>query len=94
MPDTVIARYATSRGMVPPKRRLVGVGDVRRLLGASGFAVDRIAPPEIAAAQRQNASAAMRLMIDAYLLASGGALGRQVMSLIGPTLVVAARRRN
>lgn len=94
LPDTVIARYATSRGMVPPQRRLVGAGDVRRLLVASGFAVDRIVPPAIAAAQRQNASAAMKLMIDAYLLASGGALGRQVMSLIGPTLVVAARRRN
>jgi hypothetical protein len=32
-------------------------------------------------------------MIDAYLLASTGTLGRQVLSLIGPTLVVTAHRR-
>jgi hypothetical protein len=79
--------------MVPPKRRLVGARELRRLLGEHGFAVDRVIPPTIAEAQRRNASAPMKLMIDAYLLASAGTLGRQVLSLIGPTLVVTAHRR-
>ena len=91
-PDGAAARYARWRGQVPPVRRLLGARDVRRLLAAHGLGHVAIEPAVIAASQREAASGALRLAVDAYGLASATAIGRMFLAAAGPSLVVTAVR--
>lgn len=92
LPDAVVARWALRHGMVPPRRRLLSAGGLRRMLHAADFTDVLIEPPAIAEAQRTGASPLLRAAVDAYRAASRFAPGRAALRAVGPSLLAVARR--
>ena len=92
LPDGLVGAWATRRGMVPPRRRLLDAGDLRRLITPPSFEDLRIGPPPVADAQRAGASPAIRAAVDAYRMVSRSAIGRAALLAIGPALLAVARR--
>ncbi len=92
MPERVVSAWARRHGMVPPRRHLLGAGNVRRLLSAPMFAHPRIGPPPVTDEQRQGASPVIRAAVDAYRVVSRSALGRAALVAIGPSLIAVAQR--
>lgn len=91
-PERVVNAWATRHGMVPPRRRLLGAGDLRRLIAPPAFANLRVGPPPVTDAQRDAASPAVRAAVDAYRVASRSAPGRAALIAVGPSLLAVARR--
>lgn len=92
LPDRVVSAYAARRGMVPPRRRLLGAGELRRLMAGAAFDGIRIGPPPVTDAQRQGASPLIRGAVDAYRVAARSAIGRAALVAVGPSLIAVARR--
>ena len=92
MPERIVGAWATRRGMVPPRRHLLGAADVRRLLAPPRFDQLRMVPPPVSDAQRQGASPVIRAAVDAYRVAARNAMGRAALLAIGPSLIAVARR--
>jgi hypothetical protein len=78
--------------MVPPRRRLLGAGDLRRLIAPPAFRKFRVGPPPVTDAQRHGASPAVRAAVDAYRVASRSAPGRAALVAVGPSLLAVAQR--
>lgn len=91
-PPPVVAAYARRRGMVPPKRRLLGAGELRRLLRQHGLRTTRLGPPPMSESQRANTAGAMRLAVHGYELIRRVPPGRRFLQTFGPTLVAVAHR--
>ena len=91
-PDSVVNVWAVRRGMVPPRRRLLGARDLRSLLSAPLFDNARLEPAPITDAQRNGASPVIRAAVDAYRVVARTAVGRSALVAAGPTLVAVARR--
>jgi SAM-dependent methyltransferase len=92
LPGRAVAAWATRRGMVPPRRHLLGAADVRRLVRPPDFEKLRIGPPPVTDAQREGASAAIRVAVDAYRVAARSGIGRAALMAVGPSLIAAAQR--
>lgn len=92
LPDRLVAAWATRRGMVPPRRRLLSARVLRRLLRESGFRDVHIEPPPIAAAQVAGSSRLVRLAVGGYRATARTAVGRAVLSAIGPSLLCVATK--
>ena len=90
--EGLVRAWATRRGMVPPRRRLLSAGELKRLLPAPAFDQQQIGPAPVTDAQRQGASPVMRAAIDAYRVVSGTAIGRAALVAIGPSLLAVARK--
>jgi SAM-dependent methyltransferase len=91
-PPALAARYARWRGQVPPVRCLLGAGDVTRLLARHGLEHVMIEPASIATSQRDSAPGIVRLAVDTYGLIARNAVGRRLLTMVGPTLVITAER--
>jgi ubiquinone/menaquinone biosynthesis C-methylase UbiE/uncharacterized protein YbaR (Trm112 family) len=92
LPNRVVAAWATRRGMVPPRRRLLSARELRRLLEECGFRDVHIEPPPIAEAQIAASSRLVRLAVGGYRATARTAVGRAVLSAIGPTLLCVATK--
>lgn len=92
LPEGVVNAWATRHGMVPPRRRLLGGGDLRRLVAPPTFGKLRVGPPPVTDAQRDAASPAVRAAVDAYRVAGRSALGRAALVAVGPSLLAVAQR--
>lgn len=92
LPDRLVAAWATRRGMVPPRRRLLSARVLRRLLQESGFRDVHIEPPPIAGAQIAGSSTLVRLAVGGYRTTARTAVGRAVLSAIGPSLLCVATK--
>lgn len=92
MPDRVVAAWASRRGMVPPRRHLLGARSLRAMLAGLPFSHTKLGAPPIADSQLRGASPAIRAAVSAYRAAAGSAAGRALLLTIGPSLLVVARR--
>jgi len=92
LPNRLVAAWATRRGMVPPRRRLLDARDLRRLLEEGGFRDVCIEPPPIAEAQVAGSSRLVRLAVGGYRATARSAMGRAVLSAIGPSLLCVATK--
>jgi len=92
LPDGIVSAYAARRGMVPPRRHLLGAGELRRLMAGAAFDGIRIGPPPVTDAQRQGATPVIRAAVDAYRVAARWGIGRGVLVAVGPSLIAVARR--
>lgn len=91
-PEGVAAWYARRIGAVPPRRRLLSAAGLRRLLASHGFTGMRVALPSIDQAQRAGLSPLLGLAINGYHLLKALPVSRQLLEIIGPSLLVTARR--
>jgi len=91
-PDGVAAWYARRIGAVPPRRRLLSGGGLRTLLAPQGFADIRVALPSIDDAQRVGLSPLVAAGVDGYHVMKGLPVFRQLLEIVGPSLLVTARR--
>lgn len=92
LPDRVVSAYAARRGMVPPRRHLLGARELRRLMAGAAFDGISIGPPPVTDAQRQGASPVIRAAVDAYRVAARSVIGRAGLVAVGPSLIAVARR--
>jgi SAM-dependent methyltransferase len=92
LPDGTVAAWASRRGMVPPRRRLLGTGDLKGLVSAPAFEGLRVGPPPVTDAQRNSAPGAIRLAVDAYRVVARTSIGRAALVALGPSLLGVARR--
>jgi SAM-dependent methyltransferase len=92
MPDRVVGAWAMRNGMVPPRRHLLGSGNLRRLVSPPLFERTRLGPPPVSEAQRQGASPLIRAAVDAYRVTARTAIGRAALVAIGPSLIAVAQR--
>lgn len=92
MPGAVTRAYVRRRGGIPPARRLLSIGALRRVLKQSGFADVRIALPDVTAAQRVSFEATTRVILAIYAKVKRSAPGRIILERIGPLLVAVARK--
>ena len=86
LPVRWTSAWVRRRGGVPPARRLLGAGGLRRLLEGSGFRDIRIALPGIGAAQRENLTAALRLLAGAYGVARRLPVVSALLRAVSPAL--------
>ena len=92
LPDGIVRAWALRRGMVPPRRHLLGAEDLRRLLSAPLFGNVRLGPAPVSDAQRNGASPVIRAAVDAYRVIAQSSLGRAALVAIGPSLLAIAQR--
>lgn len=92
LPEGLVRGWAVRRGMVPPRRHLLGAGDLERLIAAPAFQQRRIGPPPVTDAQRAGAPPLIRAAIDAYRVVGRVAAGRAALVAVGPSLLAVARR--
>lgn len=92
LPDRWIAAYIRRRGGVPPRRRLLSAGSLRRLLEEAGFRGISIGLPRLGEARREALSGPLRLAAAAYGFALELAPARALLRRIGPLLSARAVR--
>lgn len=93
LPDGVTAWYMRRRNAIPPVRRLLSAGSVRRLVGDANFAEVDVFLPDFPPEQLRYLSAALRAAVGAYHALNRAPGGAQLLKLIGPRLLVTARPR-
>jgi ubiquinone/menaquinone biosynthesis C-methylase UbiE/uncharacterized protein YbaR (Trm112 family) len=86
LPRRVVARYVRARGGIPPVRRLLAAGELRRFLRHAGFGSLSIFVPDIPAEQRAGFGPALRRVIDLYNAAVSTSAGRAALLRVGPLL--------
>ena len=92
LPDRVVGAYVRRKGGIPPKRKLLSTGELRRGLVRAGFDEVRTFVPEVPAGQRSGFGPGLRRIIDAYNTAVRTPPGRAVLLRIGPLLHAVARK--
>lgn len=93
-PQKMLAAFAKRQGAIPPKRNLLSMRALSRLIKDAGFDPTRIVLPRIADAQRSQFGIAFRTLIDCYGIAQQLPLTRQFLFLVGPLLNAVAQKPN
>jgi SAM-dependent methyltransferase len=91
-PKRWLAAFAKRQGAIPPKRNLLWLRSLSRLIQDAGFSPARIVLPRIAAAQRSQFGIALRTLIDLYGFAQRLPLTRHFLFLAGPLLHAVAQK--
>jgi ubiquinone/menaquinone biosynthesis C-methylase UbiE/uncharacterized protein YbaR (Trm112 family) len=91
-PQKMLAAFAKRQGAIPPKRNLLSMRSLSRLIKDAGFDPTRIVLPRIADAQRNRFGIAFRTLIDCYGIAQQLPLTRQFLFLAGPLLNAVAQK--
>jgi SAM-dependent methyltransferase len=86
LPQRWVAAYVRRIGGIPPRRRLLSVRSLSRLIREAGFGPPRVLLPDVPPDQRRQFGAATRLVIDLYRLATRLPLSRRLLYWIGPLL--------
>ncbi|MBI4590747.1 MAG: methyltransferase domain-containing protein [Candidatus Rokubacteria bacterium] len=92
LPDRWVARYVRRMGGVPPKRRLLSVRSLSRLIRETGFGAPRVLLPEVPPDQRRHFGTSMRVLIDLYRAARCLPLVGRLLYWIGPFLQAVAEK--
>ena len=92
LPDRWIAAYIRKRGGVPPRRRLLWDGRLRRLLLDSGFREISIRVPRLSEDRIAGLEGPMKLAASAYQAALEIAPLRLLLRKIGPLLSASAEK--
>ena len=92
LPGPAVAWYVRRKGGIPPYRRLLSAGGLRRLARRHGFTDGRVFLPDIAPEQRAAVSGFLRTAIDLYRAARRTPGARRALIAIGPLLHAAFRR--
>ena len=92
MPRAVVDAVARFRGVLPPRRTLLGVGTLSRLLAAAGFTEVRIQGPDLPAGAFAGAPRWLRPAIAAYARLRSVPITAPLALRLAPLLVVSARR--
>jgi SAM-dependent methyltransferase len=92
LPSALVARYIRRRGGIPPRRRLLSAGRLRRLLRDAALRNVRLAVPAVTAAQRAAFGGPVRVLAGVHnrILTTG--VGRSALLRLGPTLLAVAQR--
>lgn len=92
LPQRWVAAYVRRIGGIPPRRRLLSVRSLSRLIREAGFGPPRVLLPDVPPDQRRQFGAATRLVIDLYRLATRLPLSRRLLYSIGPLLHAVATK--
>ena len=92
MPERLTSAYARSKGALPPQRQLLSLSGLARLLRHAGLGARRYSVPGILAAQRRGRGVVFAFAAAVYELTRRLPVIRQVLFLIGPTLIATARK--
>lgn len=90
--NAFVARYATRRGMVPPRRHMLSARAARHLVRSAGFDAVKTTVPPVAAEQVQQAGRVIRAASAVYTMARTLPLTRSLLEWVGPTIVLSAAR--
>jgi SAM-dependent methyltransferase len=90
MNDSSTARWATARGIVPPRRHLLTAASLRALLARAGYDDIRVSVPRISDEQRRGIPPHLRAAIRAYNMLRASTPGRALLRTVGPSLLVTA----
>lgn len=94
LPESWIGAYVKMKGGIPPKRQLLSVGELKRLLHCSGFKVPVLGLPDISDTQRLYFSKGLRVIIDLYRITTKLPLTRWILYKIGPLFHAVTRKAN
>lgn len=92
LPKRLQDRYALSQGAIPPKRNLLWVKTLPRLLRNAGFTPPRLLLPRISDTQREQAGSLLKRFVDLYLAAQAFPVSRHLLFLIGPSLLAVTEK--
>ena len=92
LPPAWVLAYVRWRGGIPPRRRFLSAGSLRRSLSAAGFNQIRVLPADVTAGQSGIVPAPLRIGISAYRAARTLPLAGAVARLIAPSLLATARK--
>lgn len=90
LPQSWNAAYVRRLGGIPPKRRLLSVLSIRRLLQQCGFGQVQTFLPDVPKEQQALFPTATRRLIDLYHTAKRMPFSRQFLYLFGPLLYAVA----
>jgi SAM-dependent methyltransferase len=93
LPKGITAWYVRRKGGIPPKRRLFGLGTLKRLLNGAGFERTRVFVPGIPREQKRHFKGTMKLAISGYEAVRRTPVVRSVLYAFGPLLYAVAGRR-
>ena len=91
LPDAVAARWARSRGALPPQRHLLSRGGLLALLRSASFTNSAVGVPAVPAAQRAGWPPLARMAAWTYEMVRSSAVGERLLEIVGPTLLATAR---
>jgi SAM-dependent methyltransferase len=91
-PKHLLAAVARRQGAIPPKRNLLWVRSLSRLIRSAGFSGARLGLPRIADAQLRDLNAALRTAVRLYRAAQQVPITRPCLYLLGPLLYATARK--
>jgi SAM-dependent methyltransferase len=92
LPERLLGWYVRRTGGIPPRRQLLSVGGLERLLRSTGYADIRVFLPDVGADQRARFGGVTRMAIDGYHLVKRLPVGGPVLRAIGPLLDAVATR--
>jgi SAM-dependent methyltransferase/uncharacterized protein YbaR (Trm112 family) len=92
LPRRVVEAHARRQGAIPPKRQLLSVLSLRRLLRTAGFTLRRLFLPDVPAGQRLHFPRPMQWMIAGYHAVKRLPGTRQLLFLVGPLLYAVAQK--
>lgn len=94
LPRALLDAYVRRQGGIPPRRRLLSILTLSRLLREAGFVDRRIFLPDFPAGQRMHFSPWMNRIVDAYHRAKRLPISRHMLYLLGPSLYAVGRKRH
>jgi len=92
LPDRWVAAYVRRKGGVPPKRRLLSVRSLAKLIRRSGFDQLWIDLPDVPPEQKMHCGKLLRLAIDTYHLVKRLPVLKNLLFCIGPLFHAVARK--
>lgn len=92
LPESLVLAYVRRRGGIPPRRRFLSAGSLKRSLAAAGFGQIQVAASEITVEQSGVIPAPLRTCISVYQAAHSVPAVEWMMRLVGPSLLATARK--
>jgi hypothetical protein len=91
-PRPLLAAYARVRRAIPPQRRLLSAGALRRVVTGAGFSSVRLSPPGLSPEQIATLGSGARRIARAYNAVRSLTGARELLIHIGPSLHAVAKR--
>jgi SAM-dependent methyltransferase len=91
-PKSWLSAFARRQGAIPPKRNLLWVWSLMRLIRSAGFSRLKVQLPRITEAQWRDLRGVLRAAVNFYRVAQHLPLTRQCLFLVGPLLYATAQK--
>ena len=92
LPERWVAAYVGWQGGIPPKRQLLSVQSLSRVIQMAGFCQPRIMLPDVPVGQRNHFGKGTRVLIRVYHIAKRLPVSRHLLQWIGPLLHAIAQK--